>query len=229
MANHRPTRPSQAPLFCFFQQIAAQPCPADANFLEQLIHADTMRYIRSPFSGGSFPGLVVIREEHCRLLQRLTLDVQVKLEKTGAVQFTVSAGSRLFGNRDVLGDCATALGWSETDRFADDNDYPLPLRQQRCMTLLHDLSDCLKVVLQRGTVEPGVFYRRPHEHQYQKAILSFPVLDALCTLAWGTAAITPDQAAAIRQYCGESEAVYLAGYLFDPHEWSRMAAVLPTI
>lgn len=227
MAKRRPTRPSEAPLFRFFQQIAAQPCPADADLLERLIHVDTMRYIRSPFAGGSYPGLVVIRAEHCRLLHRLSLGVHVTMDETGAVQFTVGAGSRPFGNRDVLGDCAEALGWSQADLVGTET-APLPLRQQRCMTLLNDLSDCLKVVMPHGTVEPGVFYRRPYEHQYHKTILPIPVLDALCTLAWGTATLTAEQTAAIRQYCGEPEAVELLGLLFDPHEWNRMVTVLPT-
>ncbi|GAA5530816.1 hypothetical protein [Herpetosiphon gulosus] len=227
MAKRRPTRPSEAPLFRFFHQIAAQPCPADADFVERLLHADTMRFIRSPFATGPAPSIVVIRAAHCRLLHRLSLGVRVTMDDTGAVQFTVGAGSRPFGNRDVLGDCAEALGWSQADLFGAGT-YPLPLRQQRCMTLLNDLTDCLTVVMQRGTIEPGVFYHRPHRDGYHKAILPIPVLDALCTLAWGTAILTTEQTAAIRQYCREPEAVELLGLLFDPHEWNRMATMLST-
>ncbi len=211
----------QSPLASFLQQIAKQHGAAAAD--PTWIFANPLA-IHEAY----WPRVVVIRDEHCRLMSRLTLCAEWN-HKDGTLLDRLRTTSRPFGNSDVLGDCAEALGWSDTDLFTDDDEpYPLPLREQRCLTLIQDIPACLTVVLQCGLMQTGVFFRRRRGHGYHKAILSIPVLDALCTLAWGTAALTAEQTAAIRQYCHEPEAVELFGLLFDPHEWNRMITMLPT-
>lgn len=226
MHNH--TDPvDQSPLVSFLQQIAAQHGAAEADpawvFANPLAIHDSY-----------WPRVVVIRDAHCCLMRRLSLRTHWTHASDGTPLGSLRTTSRPFGNSDVLGDCAEALGWSSDDLFADEDDrYPLPLREQRCLTLIHDIPACLTVVLQCGVVQPGVFYRRQRGHGYHQAILTLPVLDALCTLAWGTAALTAEQTAAIRQYCHEPEAGELLGLLFDPHEWhaewQRIQTIVPSI